>query len=73
MTYRLFMPTINASWLAPAIWLVAAGAVVLFLGTSRLVATLALALVGAAPILVASGSWSAPEPSLSQRIQRELH
>ena len=66
------MPTVNALWLASTIWLVA-GAVVVLSGGSSLTGALALAFVGAAPGLVASGSWSAPEPSLSQRIQRELY
>ena len=65
------MPTLNALWLASTIC-IAAGVAVVLHGASSLSATLALALVGAAPMLVASGSWSAPAPTLSQRIQREL-
>jgi hypothetical protein len=67
------MSKVNALWLASAISLLAVCAVAVLLGVSSWAAGLTLVLAGAAPILIARHFWRAPEQSLSQQIQRELH
>jgi hypothetical protein len=66
------MPTLSSLWLPSAVWLVAVGSVAVLLGISSWAGGVTLVLVSATPLLVARQFWSAPEPSLSQAIQREL-
>ena len=62
----------NTLWLASAIWLLAIGGAAVLLGVRGWGSSLTLVLAGTVPILIAARFWRAPEPSLSQRIQREL-
>jgi hypothetical protein len=62
----------NTLWLASAIWLLAIGGAAVLLGVRSWGSAVTLVLAGTAPILIAGRCWRAPEPSLSQRIQREL-
>jgi hypothetical protein len=62
----------SALWLTSAIWLLAMGGTAILLGVRSWGTSLTLVLLGTAPILLAAHVWRAPEPSLSQRIQREL-
>lgn len=66
------MSKLYSLWLLSAIWVLAVCAVGVVLGISGWRGTLMFALAGAAPILIARHFWRVPEPSLSQRIQREL-
>ena len=66
------MSTLNRLLLASAIWLLATSAVGVLLGISSWGSGLALVLASAVPMVIARQYWRAPEPSLSQRIQREL-
>ena len=66
------MSNLNYLRLASAIWVLAVLAVGMMLGIASWGGTLTVALAGAAPLLIARHFWSVPEPSLSQRIQREL-
>jgi hypothetical protein len=66
------MSTSKAFWLASAAWLLAVCVAGLALGVSSWVGGAALAISGLAPMLIAFRFWAAPEPSLSESIQREL-
>ena len=66
------MSTVNSVWLASLISMLAMGAVAALFGVSSWGAGLTVLFVGVGPIFIARHFWSAPEPSLSQSIQREL-
>lgn len=66
------MSHLKALWFACGIWLIAVAISGLALGISSWAGSLTLAVVAAAPILLARYVSTAPEPSLSQSIQREL-
>lgn len=66
------MYTLKSLWLVSAISLFVVCAAAILLGVSSWGVGLTLVLAGVAPILIARHFWRVPEPSLSQRIQREL-
>lgn len=66
------MSKLYSPWLISAIWVLAVCALGVVLGISSWGGVLTLAVVGAAPILIARHFWRVPERSLSQSIQREL-
>jgi hypothetical protein len=66
------MSTLKLLWLVSAVDLCALAAGPLLVGVSTVGGWLMFLFAGTAPILIARRFWSAPEPSLSQQIQREL-
>ena len=66
------MSLLKALWFACGIWFLAVGTAGFVLGVSSWAGSLTLLVLAAGPFLLARYVSAAPEPSLSQSIQREL-